>query len=250
MNYAPRRRAKRLLRFGPLAYLKLQFLCHAGPTEVGAFGISAESDLLYVEDVVAVRQECTAVSVYFQDEAVADHFERCAANEIPPQRCGRIWLHTHPGGSAAPSSTDEETIARAFGGCDWAVMAILSRTGRSYARLQVSGGPGAARRLRWAVDWAALPQGLASSGLGLLEERWAQEYAENVTRAVPLPSTVGGSTRPWPGFREAARVTGLRTDPHVDPVLEDLDDWYAGAFSFPDQPHFDPYGGEHAHELP
>ena len=39
----------RSLVFSPLAWLKLQFLCHAGPTEVGGFGLSHADDLLYVE---------------------------------------------------------------------------------------------------------------------------------------------------------------------------------------------------------
>jgi hypothetical protein len=39
------------LFFAPLVWLKLQWLCHAGDTEIGGFGISAESNPLYVEDL-------------------------------------------------------------------------------------------------------------------------------------------------------------------------------------------------------
>ena len=66
-----------ILTFAPLAYLKLQYFCHAGETEIGGFGISSEQDLLYVEDFVTVRQHVTSVSVRFEDESVADFFDAC-----------------------------------------------------------------------------------------------------------------------------------------------------------------------------
>lgn len=37
-----------VLTFAPLAWLKLQFFWHAGPTEIGGFGISSPKDFLYV----------------------------------------------------------------------------------------------------------------------------------------------------------------------------------------------------------
>ena len=116
-----------VLRFAPLVWLKLRLFLHAGETEVGFFGISDEKDLLYIDDLAVPRQITTAVSVDFDDASVADHFESCADRGIMPARCGRIWIHTHPGDSPSPSRTDEETFARAFGSCDWAVMAIVAR---------------------------------------------------------------------------------------------------------------------------
>src|SRR5687767_6696502 len=91
------------LRFAPLAWLKLQYLCHAGGTEVGAFGVSAAADPLYVERVETVMQGATAARVEFSDTAVADHFDRFADLGVPPGRCGRLWIHTHPGSSPEPS---------------------------------------------------------------------------------------------------------------------------------------------------
>jgi hypothetical protein len=37
------------LIFSPRAWLKLQYFCHAGDTEVGGFGIAAADDCLYLE---------------------------------------------------------------------------------------------------------------------------------------------------------------------------------------------------------
>ena len=147
-----------VLTFAPLAWLKLQFFCQTGTTEIGGFGISAARDLLYVRDFITVRQQDTLVTVSFDDAAVADYFDACVDRGIKPSRCGRIWLHTHPGSSVTPSGTDEETFARVFGARDWSVMFILGRTGHSYARMAFSAGPGGQILLPVQVDWSAWPE--------------------------------------------------------------------------------------------
>jgi hypothetical protein len=78
------------LTFAPLAWLKLVYLCHAGDTEIGGFAISAQNNLLYVEDFVTVGQQATAVTVRFLDDAVADYFDACCDRGLTPARCGRI----------------------------------------------------------------------------------------------------------------------------------------------------------------
>ena len=171
-------RRTRSLTFSALAWLKFQFLCHNGPTEVGGFGLSHPDDPLFVEDVLIVRQHCTAVSVAFVDLAVADLFEDMADAGVPPNRFARIWLHTHPGSLVDPSSVDEATFARVFGTCDWSIMAILGRTGRMSARLQFTTGPGAAIALPTRVDWSDWPD-LAGS-LAEKVEDWRMEYTAKI----------------------------------------------------------------------
>src|SRR5713226_2900380 len=168
----------RALHFAPAAWLKWQFLCHAGPTEVAGFGLSALADPLYLEDVLVVRQRCTPVTVALDDEAVADLFDRMADVGVPPTRFARVWLHTHPGASAAPSHLDEETFARAFGHCDWAVMAILGRTGKTFARIRFAAGPGGAFDLPTRVDWSAWPACATATDSPLLDltADWKREY--------------------------------------------------------------------------
>jgi len=89
-----------------------------------------------------VAQLCTYVSVRFDDGAVADFFDAQVDQGRKPAQFARIWVHTHPGNSAQPSGTDEETFARCFGSSDWALMFILARGGNAYARLRFSAGPG------------------------------------------------------------------------------------------------------------
>ncbi len=174
----PRRRGRpsepRLL-FSPLAWLKLQFLCHAGPTEVAAFGLSRPGDPLHLDDVLVVRQRASPISVAFDDGAVADLFDAMADAGVAPARFARVWLHPHPGASVEPSCPDEATFARAFGACDWAVLAILGRTGRVSARLTFAAGPGGSLDLAAAVDWSSWPRDAERLGEEL--PGWERAYA-------------------------------------------------------------------------
>jgi len=145
-----------------------------GPTEVGGFGISAADDLLLVEDVRLVRQICGPATVSLDDSAVADFFDEQIDRGIAPERFARIWIHTHPGSSAEPSLTDERTFKRSFSGPDWALMCILARCGRSYARLAFRTGPGGELILPVSVEYQ-LP--FAASD----HDAWLAEYESCVT---------------------------------------------------------------------
>ena len=175
----------------PLAFLKLQFFLHAGETEIGGFGVSRTTDdLLYVEDFVTVRQRVSCVTVEFDDTAVADYFDAMVDDGKVPAQFARIWVHTHPGSSAQPSGTDEETFERAFGRCDWSIMFILSRTGQTYARLRFAAGPKASLLLPVRVDWAAWANTVADLGgerLGELAEAWMDEYGQNIRPLFEMP---------------------------------------------------------------
>jgi len=165
-----------------MAWLKLRLFLHADDVEVGGFGISSDHDLLYIEDFVTIKQIVTMASVEFDDNAVADHFDHCADEDIPPSRCGRIWIHTRPGTSPHPSFTDEETFQRVFGACDWACMAIVSRSGATYVRLRFSAGPGGETMIPLTVDWERYPQDVLDLE-GKMDEQfieWMDEYGRNI----------------------------------------------------------------------
>ena len=169
---------KPVLRFTPYAHAKLVFLRDLGPTEVGGFGISAADDLFLIEDVQLVRQSCTAVTVKFDDESVADFFDQQVDRGLSPEHFGRLWLHTHPGDSAEPSWTDEETFARCFGRTDWSVMFIIAEGGQHYARLQFNVGPAGSMEVAVEVDYSVPFAGSAP-------DVWSREYEANVSVATP-----------------------------------------------------------------
>ena len=193
------RPSRQQLRFSPTAWAKLLFLRDFGETEVGGFGISAADDLLTVEDFVLIRQVSSVVTVAFDDESVADFFDRQIDAGKSPAEFGRIWIHTHPGDSAQPSSVDEETFARIFGRSDWAVMAIVACGGQTSARLRFSVGPGGERLLPMDVDYQR-PFAAAD------HQAWIAEYHACVQ---PLPNLLFQETAAPPHGRGAFSLRDL-----------------------------------------
>jgi hypothetical protein len=183
------RRRRPSIRFAALAWLKLQYFCHAGDSEISGFAITSHNDPLYVEDFVTVRQHASWMSVSLDDQAVADFMDRWVDQGLPLQNVLRIWIHTHPGASVEPSSVDEATFARVFGACDWAVMFILGRTGNTYARLAIQVGPGATLQLPTEVDWTAWPKAVNDPAFALAGclTQWREEFAANI---LPFPPTL------------------------------------------------------------
>ncbi len=178
------------LRFTPTAWAKLLFLRDLGHTEVGGFGISAANDLLLVTDFVLVPQVCTVVTVAFDDVAVADYFDQQLELGRRLEQVGRIWIHTHPGDSAQPSSVDEETFARVFGRTDWAVMAIVACGGQSSARLRFQAGPGGALRLPIEVDFQ-IPFAATDHAA------WTEEYDRCVQATEKILFAEDPFLQPW-----------------------------------------------------
>lgn len=172
------------LRFTPHAWAKLVYLCHSGDTEIGCFGITPADDLLLIEDLFLPQQVATSVTVGFDDESVADFFEDQVTAGRSPEQFARVWIHTHPGNCPNPSSLDEETFARVFGGCDWAVMFILARGGETYARLSFKAGPGGSIEIPVEVDFG---QPFAGSD----HVRWQDEYRDRVHQQQAQPLTPG-----------------------------------------------------------
>lgn len=162
------------LRFTPYAWAKLLFLRDQGDTEIGAFGVAAPDDLTLIQDLYVPHQDASSVFVSFRDEAIADMMDNLLDQGRQPREFMRVWIHTHPGDSPAPSSVDEETFRRVFGNCDWAIMYILARGGNSYARLRVnSGGIRLHRELNAAIEFAG-------SWPASNEALWKKEYDDNV----------------------------------------------------------------------
>lgn len=218
----PRRWLRPRLRLTAYAWAKLLFLRDIGQTEVGAFGVSRAGDLLLVTDVELLPQTCTLVTVKFDDQAVADYFDRQVDAGRAPEQFARIWIHTHPGECPKPSATDEDTFARCFGNADWAVMFIVARGGQTYARLRYGRGPGGQFPLPVEVDFGE-PFPAANP------EAWRGEYAQHVCpEADPRrqPATAKGPAWPsvWiaddPGDRWERRSEIPPTDFDLDLIQE------------------------------
>ncbi len=208
-----------VLRFSPTAWAKMLYMRDRAQLEVGGFGIAAANDLLLVEDFVTVKQSVTMASVAFDDAAVADFFDEQIDAGRQPQQFMRIWLHTHPGGSASPSAVDEETFSRVFGSCDWAIMCIIAKGGQTFARLRFNAGPGGQVEIPVQVDFSR-PFGASDHAL------WKAEYELNVHAQVFAAHPLAHD----PVFRQLqaaggdAFFDGIHFEDETDPYLEELDE--------------------------
>ncbi len=141
---------------------------------MGGFGISADpDDLLLIHDIQLISQDCTEVSVEFDDLSVAEFFEDQIAAGLRPEQIGRIWVHSHPGDSPHPSGVDERTFERCFGACDWAVMFIIAQNDATYARLRWRHPAPAEMEIPVGVEFSKPFEGSDQA-------QWQHEYAECV----------------------------------------------------------------------
>jgi len=161
------------LRFSPTAWAKLLYFRDKSDNEVGGFGITDPDDLLLVREFVTVKQEVTAISVSFDDSAVADLFDTQVDFGRKPEQFARIWLHSHPGDSPEPSGIDRETFERVFGNCQWAILFVVAQNNKTYAKLSFNVGPGGQVLIPTEIDYS---QDFGSSD----HELWDTEYAANV----------------------------------------------------------------------
>lgn len=168
------------LTFSPMAWLKLQWFCHAGNTEVSGFGISSDDNLLYIEDFAVIKQQNTIVSTSMDPIAIADFTDDCVDKGMKPQQFLRIWCHTHPDIRPTPSGADEKNFRESFGKCDWAVMFIVNWAGETYCRLKILTAFGfVTEEIPVRVDWKAIHQ-LDWDLMAELEMGWNSDYEECV----------------------------------------------------------------------
>ena len=174
---ARKSRPKRLaLRFRPTAWAKLLYFRDKSDNEIGGFGVTEADDLLFVKEFITVKQQVTAVSIKFDDEAVSNYFDTQVDLGRKPEQFARIWLHSHPGDSPTPSIIDEETFDRVFGNCQWAVLFVVAQDNKTYAKLSFNVGPGGQVLIPTEIDYC--------HDFGPSEhELWDAEYIANI-RAV------------------------------------------------------------------
>lgn len=212
---------KKELIFSPLAYLKLQYMCQRGNTEVAGFGITLPSKPLYVDEFVTLPQVAGPASFQFEDGAQSDFmmamFDRNPS--VVPENSSRIWIHTHPGASPSPSSTDETTLDSDFADQDWVVMCIMARFGAWYSRLRMNTGPGADIVMPVEVDWKAFPSLEGTVDMTVEMANWEAEYMRNIrirtyTQATIVRHGYGQSPRDhWGPTAPSGNTIGFQATP-------------------------------------
>lgn len=138
-------------RFTPYAYQKLLYFLHIGDTEVGGFGILDEEDPSVIIDFCLVKQECTSATVDLMD--LDKYVDEMVDEGISPNRSFRVWIHTHPGSSPNPSSTDWKTFNELMENYPWFAMLIIDRSHNTYGYLKLTQGPGLSKQVDISIDW-------------------------------------------------------------------------------------------------
>ena len=169
---------------------------------------------ILVEDFLLVRQEASLASVNLDMDWWADkQIELYDKHGIEPWRTS-CWTHTHPAGVNQPSSTDEQTMVESFGGWDFILMLILTKTGQFYGRMDFDQGFGTGARQRLSaacrveIDWGN-PGKEAITGETL--KRWEAEFRGCVHETQYTWCLFEDS---WPQSakpRKAAKLPGPRT---------------------------------------
>lgn len=169
-----------VLTFTPLAWLKLNYYCHAGNTEVGGYGVAGDPvKPLHITDVVLPRQSCTLATVDLDMDDLGLRWEDLALGGLQPFQYSSVWVHTHPGGCPRPSLTDEATFAERTG--PWAVMFILAQGGDTSCRLKVNAGPFPQElEIPVRVDWSDTPLLARGHDLSALLARWEADFVTDV----------------------------------------------------------------------
>ena len=124
--------------------------------EVSLMGISDPDQINKIVDWYIPKQEVSAGTTDFDDDAWTDYIESITfgyLDENPDdyegasfavKRHTRVWAHTHPGDSATPSGTDEETFRDFFGeqDIDFAAMLILAKGNKTTNRMKYNSSVG------------------------------------------------------------------------------------------------------------
>lgn len=85
------------------------------------------------------NSSCYVIMDTNEDDDLADPpIDHPILGNLQPWQYLSIWIHTHPGNSPHPSSTDESTFTRFFGHCSHSVMFIMAQDLSCFCRLRLS----------------------------------------------------------------------------------------------------------------
>lgn len=197
-------------KFTPYAWAKICYMRDVDRVEVAGYGESAEDDLATIIDFHMVEQDNAPATVSLRGDGIAGHLEGMFERGVPPERCGRIWIHTHPSNGVTPSSTDEKTFEELYDAAPWSVMLIVGTEGATSCRLKVMKPfpyiVECQTGLTWDYDFA-----------GSDREDWAEEYERCVNKQKTTVYTGKYTSAPrylppYPGKEESQRQYSHRDD--------------------------------------
>lgn len=163
------------LRFTQYAWRKLIWMRDRQKKEVAGWAVTDPDDNLLVRDIAILPQIVTYATFDFDKQGMSDYTVRRVREGMQPNQFLRVWIHTHPGESAEPSTKDLETFRRDLAEYEWQVMFIIGETGKYTCtmRLRLENG---------LVAETALPVEMHMDPAHV--EEWEKEFKENVKNYV------------------------------------------------------------------
>lgn len=140
-----------VFRFSPTAYQKIVWFLDNIKEEISGFGITSIDDPWLIEDFALVTQQSCTSSTEMED--LGKYALDMSKKGYPPNRCMRVWIHTHPGDSCKPSMQDENMFQEIMDNYEWFAMIIFGRSKDTYARVGYRNGPRIAVEVKTEVDW-------------------------------------------------------------------------------------------------
>ena len=168
------------VEFSGYAWLKLKWFRDRGHSEVGAWAITKKDSPLYIIDLKFIKQKNTVAFTKFDDDAIAKMCYDLGEQNIEPNNCMRIWVHTHPGNSASPSGHDETQFNDCIGVNEWFVMLILAKDDSTTCRLGMNSSFGKISQ-EIPVKYSYKLEDLKTINFPEEIKLWEEEYKSNVT---------------------------------------------------------------------
>jgi hypothetical protein len=122
----------------------------------------------------------------------------------------RYFIHTHPGQSPQPSTTDEKTYREIFGKMDWSSMIIFAKEGATFCRTQFQAGPGAVIEGDLRVHFSGYFPGVDEEVIG----SWAATHKDRVTERTYVHTVGNGNHTGSQGGRGYSNEYGQWIDGH------------------------------------
>ena len=212
--------SKNKLVFSPKAWVKILYMRDRGKTEVSGFGISSEDDPLHIIDFKLLPQLNWPTFTEFDDKASPAYLEDMYHAGFQPNRCFRVWIHTHPGMTASPSGHDHDTFERTTEMASWGVMCIVAD--RAYAKLIVNAdGLSGTRELTVTPSMTGVFEGVTEEDY----VAWEAEYCECVNICETTASSCMGPIGDYdhlfenPGAEDDYEDTRLKVDKPFDETM-------------------------------
>jgi proteasome lid subunit RPN8/RPN11 len=149
----------------------MRYFANEFEVECGGWGIAPACDRpLIVKDIALIKQVSSTASIDFEDEGVVSYMEDMAELGYNFPQFMRVWVHTHPGNSASPSPTDNDTFLDLAKTLPFVVMLIIARGGDTHAELgYFTAGHFFSAEIPVEIDWRADSW-----------KEWDDEYHDNV----------------------------------------------------------------------